>query len=104
MLKQLLQYAKKRLDGSIEAPAEVQTVESAAKKARLAAEAKKEAEDKKLEEDWAKEDDLWANWKGGADQDRKRWDDDESDPEELCPDKAKHGSCSYGRQCAFCFR
>ncbi|CAK9118068.1 unnamed protein product [Durusdinium trenchii] len=30
--------------------------------------------------------------------------DEESDPEEQCPDKAKFGTCSYGPQCGFCFR
>ncbi|CAL1160010.1 unnamed protein product [Cladocopium goreaui] len=29
---------------------------------------------------------------------------EESDPEQECPDKAKFGSCSYGKQCGFCFR
>lgn len=35
---------------------------------------------------------------------RGRWDEEDSDPDEPCPDKKQFGNCSYGRQCGFCYR
>mmetsp|Transcript_124632 Transcript_124632/g.360558 ORF Transcript_124632/g.360558 Transcript_124632/m.360558 type:complete len:210 (+) Transcript_124632:119-748(+) len=103
MLEKLLDYTRRRLSGQIAPPDEVQTVESAAKRARLAKEEKEAEEKKKLEQDWAKQDQAWASWRGGQEL-QTRWDDVDSDPGEECPDKAKTGSCSYGRQCGFCYR
>lgn len=103
MLSKLLEYTMKRQRGEIEAPSEVMTVESAAKKARKAKEEQEAAEKKRLEQEWAREDQAWAARRTGQEL-QERWDDVDSDPGEECPDKAKHGSCSYGRQCGFCYR
>merc|ERR1712039_352695 len=31
-----------------------------------------------------------------------KWDEEDSDPDEECPDVRRFGNCSYGRQCGFC--
>eukprot|EP00928_Gymnodinium_smaydae_P056456 TRINITY_DN39840_c0_g1_i1.p1 TRINITY_DN39840_c0_g1~~TRINITY_DN39840_c0_g1_i1.p1 ORF type:complete len:240 (+),score=87.74 TRINITY_DN39840_c0_g1_i1:136-855(+) len=47
-----------------------------------------------------------AGWDDDADDlaTLQRWDEEDSDPDEPCPDKLKYGNCSYGRQCGFCKR
>merc|ERR1740121_3550892 len=104
MLKQLLDYTRKRQAGEIEAPSEVLSV-GEAKKRKLKREQEKE---KKMMKQWKDEvirmDDEWANWREGQEVAADRWDDEESDPGEECPDKATFGTCSYGRQCGFCHR
>eukprot|EP00931_Biecheleriopsis_adriatica_P004558 TRINITY_DN106205_c0_g1_i1.p1 TRINITY_DN106205_c0_g1~~TRINITY_DN106205_c0_g1_i1.p1 ORF type:complete len:256 (+),score=93.68 TRINITY_DN106205_c0_g1_i1:86-853(+) len=48
--------------------------------------------------------DWWGS--GGGDEGvvRRRWDEEDSDPDEPCPIKARFGSCDYGQQCGFCYR
>merc|ERR1712096_514310 len=82
---------------------------------RQAPESEEDADSKKAKPD---EDEWWQRKGKFKDRDKKNWwddaaersaagacwDDEDSDPDEDCPDVLKHGSCSYGRQCGFCFR
>jgi len=52
--------------------------------------------------DWNDYKDKWARMMSSKVQDTGRWDEEDSDQDENCPDVMKHGSCSYGRQCGFC--
>jgi len=102
MVKKLLRLTTQRKSGERSAPKEVQTLEVALKR-KLEAEEIAEVKKTKEDEEWlAKEDEKWS-WKKATDT-VKRWDEDDSDLDEECPDVKKHGSCSYGRQCGFCDR
>mmetsp|Transcript_65561 Transcript_65561/g.152308 ORF Transcript_65561/g.152308 Transcript_65561/m.152308 type:complete len:212 (+) Transcript_65561:56-691(+) len=106
MLQKLLKYTKRRKNGEITAPEQVQTMEVAAKRMKLEQEKKEEEEKKKAEEEkvksgWNSFLDAQEKWKNMADS-MARWDEEDSDPDEPCPDIAKFGECSYGRQCCFC--
>lgn len=114
MMKDLLMYMRMRKDGK----AKIRSGEAPKKKAKIAE--KKDQDDEmaltgkggkgkgkkggdkgqgkgKPGDDWEKA------WEALPDRDeRKKWDEDESDPDEPCPDKAKNGACSYSRQCGFC--
>lgn len=103
MLQKLLKYTKQRRSGEIPAPKEVLTMERAQELADKSAKRKLE-ELEQQQAKWKKEDAEWWQQKWKENETSKTWDDVESDPEEPCPDKAKHGNCSYGRQCGFCHR
>mmetsp|Transcript_72429 Transcript_72429/g.200853 ORF Transcript_72429/g.200853 Transcript_72429/m.200853 type:complete len:210 (+) Transcript_72429:101-730(+) len=108
-LERLLKYVKERKEGKVKAPKEPlvkrQKVKASAEEEKKKADEEwkeweaKAAKDKRKEdaERWAKWDDDEGEGEGG-----KKWDEEDSDPDEPCPDKAKFGDCSYGRQCAFC--
>eukprot|EP00927_Polykrikos_kofoidii_P061404 TRINITY_DN56240_c0_g1_i1.p1 TRINITY_DN56240_c0_g1~~TRINITY_DN56240_c0_g1_i1.p1 ORF type:complete len:233 (-),score=40.33 TRINITY_DN56240_c0_g1_i1:109-741(-) len=105
----LVKYVAKRRKGLIAAPEEVLPPPS------------KVAKTDKEDDDWASWGDKSKGWKGdgkGASKNLKewnadawygegapkKWDEQDSDPEEPCPDIVKFGNCSYGRQCGFCNR
>jgi len=102
MLQRLLKYTLKRKNGEVRAPDRVQTMELAAKRAKLEEakeeEEKKEQESKRVWNSWEEAKEKWAKLADKV----EKWDEVESDPDEPCPDVAKHGSCAYGRQCCFC--
>mmetsp|Transcript_52801 Transcript_52801/g.123504 ORF Transcript_52801/g.123504 Transcript_52801/m.123504 type:complete len:262 (+) Transcript_52801:61-846(+) len=50
--------------------------------------------------DWSDLKEKWARMQSSKS--NGRWDEEDSDPDEECPDLLKHGSCSFGRQCGFC--
>uniref|UniRef100_A0A7S1SFJ2 Uncharacterized protein n=1 Tax=Alexandrium catenella TaxID=2925 RepID=A0A7S1SFJ2_ALECA len=105
-LRKLLEYAKGRKEGKIAAPDGLESLENAAKRIKLKDEKKEEEEQKKKEEEaskkgWVDYIDAQEKWKNMAEK-GTRWDEEESDADEPCPDIKKHGSCSYGRQCCFC--
>mmetsp|Transcript_9576 Transcript_9576/g.25448 ORF Transcript_9576/g.25448 Transcript_9576/m.25448 type:complete len:228 (-) Transcript_9576:161-844(-) len=110
-LGKLISYTKRRKSGVITAPKEVLgPADPEAKKRKLDEE--QEAAESKRKGKKGK-----GKGKKGKGQDRNlgdladrlnsmadsltRWDDEDSDPDEVCPDLEKFGSCSYGRQCGF---
>jgi len=100
-LQKLLKYTQARKQGSIAAPGEVQTMETAAKKKKLNEEkgqTEKEVEENKKKYEYSE---LAEKWSKLADT-CERWDEVDTDPDEPCPDIKQHGNCSYGRQCCFC--
>merc|ERR1712113_1277295 len=92
MMNDLVKYTKKRQSGAIPAPKEVLTMESAEKRAKTeaAAEEAKKEEEKKTDAAWWENEtqEKWAMMGETA----KNWDDEESDPDEPCPDVKKNGS------------
>jgi len=100
-LQKLLKYTKSRKQGTISAPGEVQTMEMAAKRAKVKEDkeqAEKEAEENKKKYDYSGLAEKWAKMADNV----ERWDEVDTDPDEPCPDIKQHGNCSYGRQCCFC--
>mmetsp|Transcript_38832 Transcript_38832/g.77004 ORF Transcript_38832/g.77004 Transcript_38832/m.77004 type:complete len:206 (-) Transcript_38832:161-778(-) len=100
-LTKLLKYTESRKRGSIAAPNEVQTMETAAKKAKLKEEkeqTEKEVEENKKKYEYAGLAEKWSKLADFA----EKWDEVDTDPDEPCPDIKQHGNCSYGRQCCFC--
>merc|ERR1712194_253778 len=103
MVKKLLKFTGQRRTGERAAPREVQTLEVAAKRKLEEEEVQEVKKQKEDNEYWAKEDEKWS-FKTKALDGVQRWDEEDSDQEEECPDTKKHGSCTYGRQCGFCER
>jgi len=112
-LQKMLIYTKRRSEGKVEAPKKALDTDPPPPKKPKTEEEEKTEEKEKSSNDWSQGwgDKKWNNknkfhdpvaaWKDMPDF-HKKWDEEESDPDEPCPDKLKHGSCSYGRQCCFC--
>merc|ERR1719188_932201 len=103
MVENVAKYTKKRQQGKIQAPKEIQTMAHAEQRKRKLQEAEEAAKKKEDEDWWAKEDERWNNWNNDMSA-GNRWDDAESDPEEECPEIKKYGNCLFGTQCGFCHR
>merc|ERR1712176_1258186 len=96
-------YTRKRKSGEIKSAGDKQDG-PAARKARLEAKAEKERQ-AKLDREASKDDSKKKDAK--KDKETKdeegtagsRWDEEDSDPDEPCPDKIRNGgACTYSRQ------
>lgn len=94
-LQKLRKYTQSRADGKIAAPKQALD-EPGAKKVKVQETVKPTVQKPKWEE-------LRNKW-DAMPLVNTRWDDEESDVDEPCPDLAKTGTCAYGRQCGFCHR
>jgi len=114
VLQKLEKYGRARKDGTIAKPDKPLQVDPAEKKRKLEeqeAEAKKAEDKSKWKDAWKRSEDK-GRWSDEIDKDKwlsmanasKKWDDEESDPDEPCPDMKRYGNCTYGRQCGFCNR
>lgn len=105
MLRKLLGYVEKRASGQVKAPREKVSLEDAM---RAREERKRQAEAKPLRvrvcDLLDKSNRRRVRARATCRAIKKRWDEEFSDPDELCPEIVRFGSCTYGHQCGFCFR
>lgn len=105
MLRKLLRYVEKRASGEVSAPREKLSVEDAMR-AREKRQMQEEAAALRVRvsDVLDKSNKRRGRARATCHAIKKRWDDESSDPDELCPDIATFGSCTYGHQCGFCCR
>ena len=105
MLQKLLGYVEKRASGQVSAPREIVSVEDAM---RAREERKRQAEAEALRvrvsDVLDKSNQRTVRARATCRAIKKRWDEELSDPDELCPEIVRFGSCTYGHQCGFCVR
>ena len=105
MLRKLLRYVEKRASGQVRAPREKLSVEDVMR-AREKRRMQEEAAALRVRVSDVLDKSIKGRGRARATCQaiKKRWDEESSDPDELCPDIVRHGSCTYAHQCGFCCR